>query len=306
MMQFAHPLLLLFEKSIEHGRLAHAYLFEGAKGTGKHQVSLWLAKRLFCTDLNEGKPCNQCINCQRIAQNEHPNVHVIQPDGQTIRVDQIRQLQAEFAKRGFESGRQIFILSQADKMNIQAANSLLKFLEEPSGEVLMILETQTLGAILPTIQSRCQIVHFPPISTQELYAKLLQANIYPQTAKLLTFMTNSYDKAVEISQNEWFNDAKEEINKWFGYLKNDDFMAFVFVQRRLVALAKEKSQQLQLLDMLTFYYREYLQEQFNHPQQVQAANEALRAILQAQRKLQANVAFQAVAEQLVLHLLKKQ
>lgn len=306
MMQFAHPLLLLFKKSIEHGRLAHAYLFEGAKGTGKHQVSLWLAKRLFCTNLNEGEPCNQCINCQRIAQNEHPNVHVIQPDGQTIRVDQIRQLQTEFAKRGFESGRQIFILSQADKMNTQAANSLLKFLEEPSGEVLMILETQTLGAILPTIQSRCQIIHFPPISTQKLYAKLIQNNIYPQTAKLLTFLTNSYDKAVEISQNEWFNDAKEEINKWFGYLKNDDFMAFVFVQRRLVPLAKEKVQQLQLLDMLTFYYREYLQEQVNHPQQVQEANAALLAILQAQRKLQANVAFQAVAEQLVLHLLKKQ
>ncbi|EOT41865.1 DNA polymerase III subunit delta' [Enterococcus columbae] len=306
MTELVHPLLDLFKKSMKHGRLAHAYLFEGAKGTGKHQVSLWLAKRLFCTNLIDEAPCQQCINCQRIEHLEHPNVHVVQPDGQMIRVDQIRQLQAEFAKRGFESGRQVFILSQADKMNTQAANSLLKFLEEPSGEVLMILETQSLGSILPTIQSRCQIVHFPPIATKDLYEQLLQANIYPQTAKLLTFMTNSYDKAVEISQNEWFNDAKEEINKWFDYLKNDDFMAFIFVQRRLVPLAKDKNQQIQLLDMLMFYYREFLQTQLMQVKKVQAINQALAAILNAQRKLQANVAFQAVAEQLVLHLLKKQ
>ena len=116
------------KQSIEHGRLAHAYLFEGEKGTGKHQESLWLAKRLYCTNVKDNEPCHACINCLRIENNEHPNVHQVTPDGQTIKVDQIRQLQTEFAKRGFEAGRQIFILSDAETMNVQAANSLLKFL----------------------------------------------------------------------------------------------------------------------------------------------------------------------------------
>ena len=61
----------LMKQSIEHGRLAHAYLFEGEKGTGKHQESLWLAKRLYCTNVKENEPCNACLNCLRIENNDH-------------------------------------------------------------------------------------------------------------------------------------------------------------------------------------------------------------------------------------------
>ena len=292
------------KKNVEHGRLAHAYLFEGDNGTGKHEMSLWLAKQLFCETPENGEPCNHCIHCLRIEMQEHPNVQVIAPDGQSIKVDQIRQLQAEFSKSGFEQRQQVFIIQQAEKMNPSAANSLLKFLEEPEGSVLAILETDALGRILPTIQSRCQVIHFSPLSKAKLIEKLKSEEIALSTAELLANLTNSYDKAVEISQDEWFNGAKDIILQWFNYLNKKDPQGFIFVQKKIVPLAKEKQQQIQLLMILLFYF----QRERNHFLQqglVKNLNRELELILQAQQKLASNVAFQGVAEQLALRIIRE-
>lgn len=290
------------KKNVEHGRLAHAYLFEGDNGTGKHEMSVWLAKQLFCEESKNNEPCNHCMNCLRIEMQEHPNVQVIAPDGQSIKVDQIRQLQSEFSKSGFEQRRQVFIIQQAEKMNASAANSLLKFLEEPEGSVLAILETNALGRILPTIQSRCQVIHFSPLAKERLIEKLQKDGIIQQTAELLASLTNSYDKAVEISQDEWFNGAKEIVFQWFDYLKKSDPQSFIFVQKKLLSLAKEKYQQKQVFTILLFYF----QRERNQSLQQSVSkdlNQELELILQAQQKLEANVSFQGVAEQLALRII---
>lgn len=285
------------KKSIKHGRIAHAYLFEGDKGTGKHELSLWLAKRLFCTDVQEEAPCGKCSNCVRIAQGEHPDVIQIEPDGQMIKVDQIRQLQEEFSKSGFESRLKIFILSQADKMNNSAANSLLKFLEEPVGNFLAILETESLGRILPTIQSRCQIIHFSPLSKEKLQEKLQEEGLSKETSRLLSHLTNSYHKAVEISQDEWFNETKDAVKRWVNYLLKKDPQAFIFVQKKLLGLAKEKNQQSEIFLLLLFYFQEDRDRLLAQGLWGKEINRAIEAALQAQKKLQANVSFQGVAEQ---------
>lgn len=292
------------KKSVEHGRLAHAYLFEGDQGVGKHELSLWLAKRLFCTQVVDNEPCNECNNCLRIAAGEHPNLWQIKPDGQSIKVDQIRQLQQEFVRSGFESRLQFFTISHADKMNASAANSLLKFLEEPAGSFVAILETDSPGKILPTIQSRCQILHFAPLNTQALVAKLVQTGIGTESATLLAALTNSYQKAVEISQEEWFNEAKAAVSQWYLYLVNNDLMAFVYVQKKLTALAKEKERQQLLLQMLMQHFRQARSKLLNGD--VLALKENTRRIellLEAEQKLGANVSFQNVCEQLVLRMI---
>lgn len=295
------PLLL---KSVKHGRLAHAYLFEGNRGTGKHQAALWLAKEMFCQHKQSDQPCNTCNNCLRIDGGIHPDVLVIEPDGQTIKVDQIRQLQTEFSKSGFEGQQKVFILKDAEKMNTNAANSLLKFLEEPAAAFLAILETTALTKILPTIQSRCQILHFQALSKQTLQSKLQAEGIGQQTAALLTDLTNSYDKAVEISQNEWFNEAKESMTQWFTYLKNHDLQSFIYVQKKLVAIFKEKQQQQQGLSILLHLFHEYLQQEVKNGSRLKIAtiNAQVQLILEAERKLSANVSFQNVAEQLALRM----
>ena len=294
-------------KSVKHGRLAHAYLFEGDQGTGKHLLSSWLAKRLFCTDVTDNEPCGQCNNCLRIAAGEHPDVRLIEPDGQSIKVDQIRQLQQEFVRSGFESRLQFFTIRQADKMNASAANSLLKFLEEPQGDFVAVLETDAPGKILPTIQSRCQILHFAPLNPAELAQRLVADGITSESAKLLAGLTNSYQKAVEISQDEWFNDAKDAVAQWYLYLRKGDLMAFVYIQKRLIALAKEKEQQRLLLQMLMQAFRHERNELLRQSQTRQLLENTrnVQLILEAEQKLAANVSFQNVSEQLVLRILRQ-
>lgn len=291
------------KKNVEHERLAHAYLFEGDNGTGKHEMSTWLAKTIFCENRQANEPCYQCINCLRIEMNEHPNVQTISPDGQSIKVNQIRQLQAEFSKSGFERRHQVFIIQQAEKMNPSAANSLLKFLEEPPGSFLAILETDSVGRILPTIQSRCQIVHFTPLPKGKLREKLQNDGIGQQTAELLASLTNSYDKAVEISQDEWFNGAKDIVSTWFDYLRKKDPQGFIFVQKKLLAIAKEKGQQRQLFAILLFYFQRERNQFLTQGLHAEGLNRELELILQAQQKLEANVSFQGVAEQLALRII---
>lgn len=301
------PLLFQqLQKSFEHGRLAHAYLFEGDTGTGKAEFALWLAKHLFCTNLIEQQPCNQCNNCMRINENEHPDVLQIIPDGQTIKVDQIRELKTEFTKSGMETKQKVFLIQQADTMSVGAANSLLKFLEEPEGKVLAILETTSLARMLPTIQSRCQILHFQPLDSQQLISELKQEGVNLQVASLLAELTNSFDKAVEISQDEWFNDARAIIQQWHDYLKNDDLQAFIYVQKKMVKQFKEKDQQGLSFSLLMAYARRKLEELLKaggSKKEIEQQAQRIELILQARRKWEANVGWQNVCEQLVIKMM---
>lgn len=291
--EYQPRLLEQMKKMMEHEHLAHAYLFEGDEGTGKHELSIWLAKRMFCEQVVQGNPCNVCLQCVRIDQREHPNVQIIEPDGQTIKVDQIRQLQAEFSKTGFETRDQCFIIRQSDTMSVSAANSLLKFLEEPPGKFVAILETASLGKMLPTIQSRCQVIHFAPLSKGHLMTRLTEKGISKSTARLLVQLTNSFSKAVEISEDEWFNESKEIAKKWFDLLITNTTDAFLFVQKQIVPLAKDKQQQVLLLKIVQGYYEEAFQTG-------KVSYREMELLLQAQRKIQANVSFQNSIEQFAL------
>lgn len=301
------PLLFQqLQKSFKHGRIAHAYLFEGDSGTGKQAFALWMAKRIFCAELVDNNPCNKCHNCIRINENEHPDVIRIFPEGQTIKVDQIRQLKLEFSKSGMETAKKVFIIEQAEKMSIGAANGLLKFLEEPDGTVVAILETASLAKILPTIQSRCQILHFQPLNKEKLSNALISNGYNKQTAELLTELTNSFDKAVEIAEDEWFNEAREIIQQWFDYLVQADHQAFVYVQKKMLKDFKEKEQQALGFDLLLAYFRRQLVQdvKLDKPKRmIEKQAQAVELILKARQKWEANVSWQSVCEQLVIRMI---
>ncbi|WP_407856554.1 DNA polymerase III subunit delta' [Enterococcus hailinensis] len=291
------------QNSFEHGRLAHAYLFEGDQGTGKAALALWFTKHLFCLDLQDNMPCEKCNNCLRINSREHPDVVEIEPDGQSIKVDQIRALQSELTKSGFESAKKVVIIHQAEKMNTNSANSLLKFLEEPPANFMIILETQSLGKILPTIRSRCQIIHFQGLSTQRLQARLEAEQIPTKTASLLANLTNSYGKAVEISKDEWFNEARDAVIQWFNYLEKNDSQAFIYVQKKLVKTFRDKQQQQLAFEMLAYYVKEKRNQVIKQdPAALDKYNYLLEEVLLASQKLEANVLFQNIAEQITLRI----
>ena len=124
----------LFMNLIKTNRLQHAYIFEGVAGTGKYEMARWIAQRLYCQKpTDDGSPCLDCNQCFRIQQGEHPDVTTLQPDGQTIKVDQVRAIKEEFSKSGMETRRKILIVEDMEKMTTNAANSLLKFIEEQIG-----------------------------------------------------------------------------------------------------------------------------------------------------------------------------
>lgn len=291
------------QNSFEHGRLAHAYLFEGDQGTGKAELALWFAKHMFCLNLQNEMPCEKCNNCLRITSKDHPDVVEIEPDGQSIKVDQIRALQSELAKSGFESAKKVVIIHQAEKMNSNSANSLLKFLEEPPANFMIILETQSLGKILPTIRSRCQTIHFQALSTERLQSRLESEQIPAKTAKLLANLTNSYGKAVEISKDEWFNEARDVVIQWFNYLEKNDPQAFIYVQKKLVKTFKDKTQQQFAFEMLAYFVKEKRNQVMKQNQTaLKTYNYLLEEVLSASRKLEANVSFQNIAEQITLRI----
>ena len=115
----------IFEKN----RMAHAYIFDGEKSTGKTEVMKFFVKLLLCESPNQNVPCETCRNCRRIDNGNHTNVKEIMPDGTVIKIDQIRDLISEMKMVGVESGRKVYVIHHADKLNIPSANMLLKFLE---------------------------------------------------------------------------------------------------------------------------------------------------------------------------------
>lgn len=144
-------------RTLAHDRLAHAYLFEGPQGVGKRLTALALARAVFCV---EGTGCGECTPCRKIDHNNHPDLQILEPDGKQIKIDQIRELQKNLSFKPVESTRRVCLIDYADQMNPAAANALLKTLEEPSAETLIILISAQPEALLSTVLSRCQRLPF--------------------------------------------------------------------------------------------------------------------------------------------------
>lgn len=311
----------MMKNSILRKRVAHAYLFEGEPGLGKKEVSLLFAKSLFCQDLiNQINPCEQCSNCKRINSLSHPDIHLIEPDGLSIKKEQIKTLQQEFSKSGVESKKKLYTIVHADKMTINAANSLLKFLEEPNVQTTAILITEQIQQILPTILSRCQVISFKPFSSDYLEERLLSDGISPTLAPLLANLTNDPIEAMELNNDEWFAQARKIVLKLYEVLGKGSLFAMVELQEDWYNHFKEKNQIDRGLDLLLFIYKDLLTLQIGRNKQLTYPErrsqferdmlqfspamlaEKMSAILEAKRKLHGNMNPQLLMEQLVLKL----
>jgi DNA polymerase-3 subunit delta' len=147
----------VFRRALDRGRLSHAYLLIGPDGSGKRLFARELAKAIFC---REGQPCGSCASCLSIEHGNHPLVHVYGPaEGKAIvDIETVRALSERTHYRS--GGLVVVILEQADLLNEPAANALLKTLEEPPGDALLILTARSSGTMLPTLVSRCHRVPF--------------------------------------------------------------------------------------------------------------------------------------------------
>lgn len=162
-----------FKKTIKSDHLSHAYIFTGQEGVGKTLFAKEFAKALFCKS-GKSDSCSSCLNCIRIENNNHPDVSWtdIEEKAKFIKIEDIRNLQYSVRLSPLESEYKMFFIKNADRMNEEAANCLLKTLEEPSPHTIIILITNSITTVKETIRSRCQIIRFHPIPTHVIENQL--------------------------------------------------------------------------------------------------------------------------------------
>jgi DNA polymerase-3 subunit delta' len=165
----------LIRSSIEQGRVAHAYLFAGPPGVGKELVAREFAKALNC-DRQETHPCNGCVSCRKIDHGTHPDVLWFRPAGamRMIRVEQVAEFLQAASLKPYEGRWKIFVLVDADRLNVPSQNKVLKTLEEPAAGTVIILTSAVPEALLPTIRSRCQRITFHPIPREAVEQYLIE------------------------------------------------------------------------------------------------------------------------------------
>jgi DNA polymerase-3 subunit delta' len=160
-------------RALRDRRLPPAYLFVGPAGVGKRATAFALAKALNCSAPG-GDACDRCAVCLRIDRQLHPDVHLVEPQGQVIKIDQIRQLQEALTLQAYEGRVKVAILDDAGQLTVEGANSLLKTLEEPPFETLLVLVSQQLGNLPATLISRAQVLRFGLMAHDQIVALLRQ------------------------------------------------------------------------------------------------------------------------------------
>lgn len=277
-----------FVHILEQGQLNHAYLFSG--NFGSLEMALFLSKSLFCSEKTGIFPCEKCRNCKLIEQEEFPDVTMIKPQNQVIKTERIRELVGQFSQSGIENQRQVFIIEQAEKMHVNAANSLLKVIEEPQSEIYIFFLTDDEEQMLPTIRSRTQIFQFKKhVST--LMSQLEEAGLVKNKAKLLAQFSQSQTEADKLVHQAGFWTLVDESERLFSWLLASKKESYLQVAK-LTSLADDKEKQDQVLRILEVLAG---QEVLN----VSARN-ILKNLVQTRKMWRANVSFQNALEYLVL------
>ncbi|UCZ53291.1 DNA polymerase III subunit delta' [Bacillus shivajii] len=310
----------MLTNSLKKERLAHAYLFEGSRGTGKKDVALMLAKAFFCTNRDGVEPCQMCAECKRVTSGNHPDVHFIRPDGQSIKVDQIRQLKKEFSYRGMESTKKVYLVEDAEKMTVAAANSILKFLEEPGGESLAILMTTQYHQVIKTIVSRSQTLTFSPLSPDRLIDRLVKDGINETEARTVAQITADMDEAKQFCQENWIAHGRNKVIQLIDEIYLRPKYAFITLQDGWISFFQNKKDMQIGLDLMMIWYRDVLRIQVNQEDEIVYIDQLeklqehalkqsqrklganLQAVMDAKRRLDANTAPQLLMEQLLLRL----
>ncbi|HFU4056038.1 TPA: DNA polymerase III subunit delta' [Streptococcus suis] len=273
---------------LEQNRLAHAYLFSG--DFASYDMAIFLSQSLFCLEKVGVLPCQNCRTCRLIEAGEFSDVTLLAPQGNIIKTETVRELVKNFSQSGFESSKQVFIIRDAEKMHANAANSLLKVIEEPQSDIHIFLLTNQEEAVLPTIKSRTQMMAFPK-NLPALERMLEEKGLLKTEASLLARLVSSQDEARKLAENKSFLDLIGQSKKFIDLLLINPNQAYLQVGT-LVSLAVEKAEQGRLFDLLSLLLAEKMTEE--------KVREKMDIVLKAKRMWQANVSLQNSLEFMTL------
>lgn len=191
----------LLANSVKNNKISHSYLFVGTEGIGKKLIAKEFAKMILCT--NDNKYCNNCKSCIEFDTNNNPDFKIIEPDGNSLKIEQIREFQNKVAEKPIISNKKVYIINDSDKMTKEAQNCLLKTLEEPPEYVTIILVGANESAFLSTIKSRCMIIHFDKIKNEQIEKYLEEKyQIEINSNIMIEAFQGSIGKALELKEKQ--------------------------------------------------------------------------------------------------------
>ena len=308
-----------FKNSIELGKVSHAYILNGEKGSGKRTLAAVVAKSLQCEE-GGPDPCGKCRSCLQAESGNQPDIIWVNHEKTSIiSVDEVRQqIVNDVELKPYSSRYKIYIVPDAHLMNPQAQNALLKTLEEPPGYAIILLLANGIGKFLPTVLSRCLILNFKPVEPLQVVEYLItKLNVEQKKARFCAdFAQGNLGKAIRLAISPEYNELLEDSVRILRRIQDMDMEDTILAVKNL---GKYKLDITDYMDIMTMWFRDILMVKIsNSPNKLlfkdefsnlkrqasmmsyEGVEEVIRALNKVKIRLEANVNFDIAMELLLL------
>ena len=312
-----------FENAIKIGKISHAYIINGEKGTGKMQLAVDFAKALQCEEFN-GKACGHCKSCKQTDSKNQPDIKYVTYEKSGIGVDEIReQINDDIDIKPYSSRYKIYIVDESEKMTVQAQNALLKTIEEPPEYAIIILLTTNADTFLQTILSRCVMLNIRPVKEDIIKNQLTsQYGVGDYEARVAaTFSNGNPGKAIKLATSEEFKELKQYVVGMFMSLEKGGMDIIGEAIKKTGTFKKQIDEYFSLMrnwfrDILVYkatkeedqiiFQDEYMTiEKMSQTYSFDDINDILKAIDLAESRIKSNVNFDSTIEILLLSIKEK-
>lgn len=308
------------ENAVRMNKVSHAYIINGERNAGKEFIARTFAMALQCEDRQGVEPCQECHSCKQAQSGNHPDIiFVTHEKPGTIGVDDIRkQINGDVAIKPYSGPKKIYIVREGEKMTVQAQNALLKTLEEPPEYAVILILTDNVNALLPTILSRCVVLNMKPVKDARIKEYLMENMEIPDYKAniCVAFARGNVGKARLLANSEEFDKVKEDALTLLKYIGEMELHEIVAAIRKI---NEYKFDVNDYMDILSIWYRDVLLFKATHDvnnlifrEEIQSIRKVadkstyegieriIDALQKSKQRLNANVNFDLTMELLLL------
>jgi len=308
------------QNAIRMNKVSHAYIINGERNSGKEFIARIFSMALQCENRQDVEPCQECHSCKQAISNNHPDIiYITHEKPNTISVDDIRsQINGDVAIKPYKGPKKIYIMSEGEKMTVQAQNALLKTLEEPPEYAVILILTTNVNSLLPTILSRCVVLNMKPVKDAQIKEFLMKNMEIPDYKAdiCVAFARGNVGKARLLAGSEEFDKVKEEAITLLKYINEMEIHEVVAAIKKITEYKFDVND---YLDILSIWYRDVLlfkathdanhlifREEIQYIRKVadrstyEGIEEIIEALEKSKQRLNANVNFDLTMELLLL------